>query len=417
MSSTLPKYIYLVDCNQFYVSCERIFNPKLLNKPVVVLSNNDGCVVARSKEAKELGIPMGAPAFKFDSLFKAQKVHVFSSNYALYADISSRVMNVLSTFSQDIEYYSIDEAFLEIETDDPFALGKIIKEKIFKEVGIPVSVGISHTKVLAKVATDLAKGDVGVHFLNDPDPVLQEFPIQEVWGIGRQWSQFLKSRGIHTAYQFKEKSDTWLKKEMSVVGLRLAHELRKERRLGLNQSPDPKQSITCSRSFGEVVTDLETLCEALASFCSRAVEKLREEKELASSITVFAMTSRFQKDPYYNQATLTLHSPTDFTPTITSLAKEGLTRIFKPGERYKKVGVILSGLVLKACYQQDLFDDPQDIVKQDQLTSLVESINKKFGKRAISYASEGVARKWKMKETLKSPQYTTRWDELLTIHI
>lgn len=421
MSSTKPSksVIALVDCNSFYCSCERVFNPRLWGKPVVVLSNNDGCIVARSKEAKALGIPMGAPAFKWKETFEQNSVFVYSSNYTLYGDLSRRVMEVLQQFSPEVEIYSIDEAFLALETDDPIALGQKIRARVAKWTGIPVSVGIAPTKTLAKVANHLAKKDPshkGVFELRDPrqiDHVLSRFPLGDIWGIGRRLSKRLNALKIQTPYQFKQADSGWIRKNFSVTLLKTALELRGTSCLQLEDVYAKKKSITCSRSFGQTVATLGSLEEALANYTARAAVKLRQQESLAAVLTVFLTTSPFIAAPYGNSATITLPTPTDFTPELITYAKRALAPLFRPGYPYKKVGVILNALTEKACYQPDLFVAPSP--QRDKAMQALDTVNAKMGRYAIQIAAEGVKKPWQMRRTHTSQRFTTDFKELLII--
>ncbi|HSX12713.1 MAG TPA: Y-family DNA polymerase, partial [Rhabdochlamydiaceae bacterium] len=347
MSSAKPSFFFLIDCNAFFVSCEKLFNPGLSQKPVVVLSNNDGCVVARSKEAKALGIPMGAPAFKYQSLFKEKEVQVFSSNFSLYSDISYRVMRVLSQFTCDMEEYSVDEAFLLLDCPHPREKAAEIKQRVLQWTGIPVSIGIGKTKTLAKVANDLAKKEEkanGIFFLDTPesiDAALKWLPVSEIWGIGRRLEDSLHAYGIHTALAFKNAADSWLKKLFSVTVYKTALELRGIHCLSLDTVAPAKQSITCSRSFAKPVYTLDSLNEALATFTASAAEKMRAEESYASFLSVFLTTSPFIPNAYGNSAHLSLPEPTSYTPLLISYAKEALKTIYKEDYGYKKVGVIL----------------------------------------------------------------------------
>ena len=411
---------YLIDCNQFFVSCEQLFNARLKKKPVVVLSNNDGIVVARSKEAKALGIPMGAAAFQYEALFKEKKVFVLSSNYSLYGDISQRVMAVLSRFSPNMEEYSIDEAFLYLESTNPTQEAEKIKKTVQMWTGIPISIGMGKTKTLAKVASDLAKntpsGIFGFFSSDDVDNALRDLPPKEIWGIGSRLSEALHSQGIRTALALKNAPDEWLKKKFSIAVQRMAWELRGIECLSLQECPSPKQSITCSRSFGRPVTELSELNEAVSSYTANVAEKLRQQSCLCSFLSVFLMTSPFQKAPYSATLTLTLSEPSCFSPLLINCAKEALKRIYKQGFLYKKVGVILGGLVSEGCVQRDLFSSC-DVKKQKNAMELVDKINDKYGKRALHFAAEGVLQSWRMKRSSCSPCYTTKWSEVLHISI
>ncbi|NGX37903.1 MAG: DNA polymerase IV 1 [Chlamydiae bacterium] len=412
MSSTKQNK-FLVDCNSFYVSCERVFNPKLWGKPVVVLSNNDGCVVARSKEAKALGIPMGAPAYQYKKLFHEKNVFVYSSNYTLYGDLSHRVMQVLAQFSPHMEIYSIDEAFLEIETADPLALGFEIKSRVWKWTGIPVSVGISSTKTLAKVANHIAKKGSGANLLNQIDSTLATFPLGDIWGIGRRLSSRLQQRGILTPLELKNADSGWIRKCFSTTLLKTALELRGISCLKIEETTAPRKSITCSRSFSSPVETLKALEEALSSYTARAAEKLRAQESLASYLTVFLSTSPFIQMPYSNSATILLPAPNDHTPTLITYAKMCLRGIFREGYLYKKVGVLFTDLSSKACYQQDLFYHPSP--RQTQAMQALDRINAAYGKPALQFAAEGIEKPWKMRRMHTSQHFSTSWKELLTI--
>lgn len=412
---------FLVDCNQFYVSCEQVFNPKLQAKPVVVLSNNDGCVVARSKEAKALQIPMGAPVYQYAELFKREKVHVFSSNYTLYGDMSQRVMRVLSHFSEQMEEYSIDEAFLQIACQDPIFLAKQIKQKVLQWTGIPVSIGIGATKTLAKLANDIAKKRDGIFsFCNKMkiDPILEKLAPKEVWGIGSRLSQALLAEGICNAKAFKDLPDHWIKHRFSVTLLRTAWELRGIPCLDLHDAPLERKSITRSRSFGCKVTDLIELNEALCSYADDALENLRKEHLLPSFVTVFLTTSPFIEKAYSNSYTLVLPEPTHYTPAVCRLAKDALKRIYRHGLPYKKTGIVLGGLVPEHSFQPDLFQlrtcNPQ---KQLQAMQVFDDVKIRYGKSALRFASEGTHQKWRMQRGSVSARFTTSWNELLTIRI
>lgn len=418
-------YYYLVDCNQFYVSCERVFNPRLEGKPVVVLSNNDGCVVARSKEAKALKIPMGAPAYQYRDLFREKGVRVYSSNYTLYGDLSGRVMQVLSECGCSMEVYSIDEAFLLSDHTHPIEFAREIKNRVFRWTGIPVSIGIGKTKTLSKVANDIAKKDhpsSGVFFFKDPEDVervLKELPVEEIWGIGSRLKERLASHGILTALEFKNAPDSWIKKHLSVTSLRCAWELRGISCLEFSECPLPRQSITRSRSFGAPVTTLQDISEALSSHVAGAAEKLRTDSSLASYLTVFLLTSPFRKNAYSNSLTFSLPEPTNYTPLLIQHAKEALKRIFREGYVYKKVGVILGGLIEDSCYQPDLFTSCRpDKKKQLLAMKLLDTINNRYDHPVLQFASEGLGKHpWQMQRRCCSQRFTTCWEELLKVRI
>lgn len=424
MSSTKPKsYFALIDCNNFFVSCERVFNPALLNRPVVVLSNNDGCVVARSKEAKALGIPMGAAAFKYKALFDTQKVIVLSSNFMLYGDLSNRVMEIVKPYAVEMQIYSIDEAFLCLDAKNIEEVCKKIRKEILQYVGIPVSIGVSTTKTLAKVAGDLAKkAPEGCSFLLTEDEIsktLRTFPVEDIWGIGRQLETFLKSKGINTADEFRKAPDRWLKDQLSIVGLRMALELRGQSCLKIQEEPVPQKSILSSKSFGRPVESFQEVAEALSSYTALAAEKLREQDLLASSVEAFILTNPFASEGtfYANSATIPLLEPSSYTPHLIAHALMALKSIYRPGLFYKKTGVRFQGLVSKTCLQRDLFTPPADLHKQDTLMRTIDGLNARLGYNAIKFAAEGLNPQWKMKKEKSSARFTSSWDELLTIQI
>ncbi|HEY9826948.1 MAG TPA: Y-family DNA polymerase [Stenomitos sp.] len=406
----------LCDCNSFYASCEVVFAPHLQGKPVIVLSNNDGAVVARSLEAKRIGIPMGEPLFKIQHLIKQHHVQVFSSNYSLYGDMSQRVMQALAQFTPELEIYSIDEAFLSLDNFrqlDFFKHGLNIKATVHKWTGIPVSIGIAPTKVLAKVAGDLAKKDAqGVFLLPEQyTEILAATPIADIWGIGRSHSKSLPAYGIETALDLRNANLNWIKQRYGVVMQRLVLELRGQRCFELELSPPTKKTITVSRSFSQKVTELSELKEAVATYTSRACEKLRRFELTTDALQIFVRTSHFEQTYYGNSITLSLPSSSDSTPEVLHFALKGCERIYRPGERYAKAGVILLGLRPKSERQLSLWDAPATS-KSDALMQVIDSINQQFGKGAIRFAAAGLKQTWSMKQERRSPRYTTRWDEL-----
>jgi DNA polymerase V len=421
MSSTnYNDYIFLVDCNQFYVSCEQVFNPKLMSTPTVVLSNNDGCVVARSKEAKAIGIPMGAPLFQIQKLIQTNKVNVLSSNFELYGNMSFRVMQTLYQFSSDMEEYSIDEAFLFVTCQDPLSLAREIRKTVYQHTGIPVSIGIGLTKTLAKVAGDLAKNTKdGLFALTENvDHVLIDLPIMDIWGVGKKIATQLKSYHIHTALMLKQADDTWIKKIFSVVLLRTVWELRGTRCLQTEDVNIPRQSITCSKSFGKAITVLRDLEESVSSYMAQAAVRLRRDESLTKQILVFIYTSRFQDDYYSNYQAMTLPEATDYTPMLLTYAKAALHKIFIEGYAYKKAGVTLLDISPKTCVQQDLFASSMSTnIKHKKAMQVLDQIQGKMGRGAITFASEGIDPTWKSKKKQITPCYTTRWDDILTIKI
>lgn len=427
MSSIDPsKKLYaLVDCNNFFVSCERVFDPYLIGKPVVVLSSNDGCVVARSKEAKTLGIPMGAPAFKYADLFRNYHVKVLSSNFALYADMSSRVMRTLENFSPDLQIYSIDEAFLVLDVPDVVAYCQEMKQTVLKYTGIPISIGIGKTMTLSKVANDIAKKDPfcqNVFSLESSvvrEKVLQQLPVEDVWGIGKRIADFLHRQDIHTAGEFKDADDNWIKKSLSIVGLRMAWELRGISCLSMEETPPPKKSITCSRSFSRPISDLDELLEAISTYTSRAAEKLRDQESLASYMDIFLMTNQHHDSPYYaNQVQVILPQPSHYTPRLIHYAKRGLRHIFREGLFYKKTGLTLGGLVPSKAYQLDFFvENKGEQEKERAIMQVMDQLNQQYGYKIIKTAAEGIEQPWKSKRQNCTPHYTTCWNEILTIKI
>lgn len=413
--------VALVDCNNFYASCERVMAPRLEGKPIIVLSNNDGCVVARSNEAKALGIAMGVPEFQIRSLIRAHHVEVFSSNYTLYGDLSQRVMETLEQFSPNIEVYSIDEAFLSLvgfERRDLTEYGRQIRRTVKQWTGIPVSIGIAETKTLAKIANRIAKkhpeygGVFDLSAYPDRTGLLETVAVEEIWGIGPNHARLLKQHGISKARQLREADDQWIRKHIGITGVRLVHELRGQSCLELEECPAPKQSIACSRSFGRPVWTLDEMEEAVASYTSRVAEKLRSGGLAATVLTVSVMTNEFRDDPQYrNSVTCSLPVGTNITSELIRAATEGLRTIFRKGYRYKKAGVMVTGLVSANQVQPDLFDH-QDRVRSTRLMAALDAINERWGSGTLQYAAGGIAISWKAQFHQRSPAYTTKWEEL-----
>ena len=407
MSST--KYS-LVDCNSFYVSCERLFNPKLLKRPVVVLSNNDGCVIARSKEAKAVGISMGAPAFEFKQQFLRHDVAVLSSNFALYGDISNRVMETLESFGHPIEIYSIEEAFMEIRLEMGLSFGEEVRARVLKWTGIPISMGIGSTKTLAKVGSDLAKNSSsGVHLIDHPIVTLQNVPVEEIWGIGSQLGETLRGYGIQTAGQLIRCDPTWIQHRFSVALLRIVMELQGTPLLKLAEVPPPKKGIISSRSFGKVVTELGELKEAIASFIAIACEKLRAQASTASRLSVFL----YDRERHAESATTTLTIATAFTPDLIQHAHRLLQILYLPGKGYRKAGVMLQEIISDKETQLDFFVEP----RTSELMKLVDRINQIHGDGTIFFGAEGTHQTWAAVKQNVSSHFTTQWDELLTIQL
>ena len=407
----------LADCNNFYVSCERLFNPKLEGCPVIVLSNNDGCVVARSQEAKQLGIKMGDPYFKIRDYCARMKIAVYSSNYKLYGDISHRVMSVLDSMAEEIEFYSIDEAFLQFSGNSQglFELCAEIRQKVSKWVGIPLSLGIGPTKTLAKIANFYAKKDraTGIFDLSCPSfqkEILQNFPVEEIWGIGRALSERLYAMGVRTAWEFREMEPLAIRKKMGVVGERMLWELRGVSCLSLAK-PVPKKSITYSRSFGKIVDDLNELGEALSTFASGACVKLRRQKSSASALSVFLEAALKDGTRRQFATTSSFLQPTNDTAEIITAAKTCLAKLFSKTERYKKCGIILLDLIKDDLVIPDLFLAPPPSLKRKKLMDAVDALNAHYGKNVLFYGAMGVGHSWKMRSDKCSP-YSTEWDSL-----
>ena len=412
----------LLDCNNFYVSCERLFNPRLEGRPVVVLSNNDGCIIARSNEAKALGIKMGEPFFQCRQLIAAHRVEVFSSNYPLYADLSQRVMDIIAQLEPEVEVYSIDEAFIRLPEATPAALrenGCRLRATIRRQVGIPVAIGFGPTKTLAKVANRVAKKQPehgGVFVLPEPgqerDQILADLGVEDVWGIGYRSTAKLAARGIRTALALSKADDEWLRKRLTVTGLRTAMELRGVSCLPLEQSPSPSKSIITSRSFGRPVGDLGELREALATYVSVAAAKMREQHLNAGCLQVFLTTNRFRpaEPQYSNSMTVTLAQPTASTPELIRRATDSLRRIYPQGFAYQKVGVVLLDLADAGYVQPSLFHPLRP--GQEKLMAAMDRINQRWGRDTLHSAATGFRKPWKNRQTRKSPAYTTSWHEL-----
>ena len=435
----------LVDCNNFYVSCERVFNPSLRGKPVVVLSNNDGCIIARSNEAKALGIPMGAPLHLYKTLIKQNKIFTYSSNYTLYGDMSSRVMSVLNYFIPNIEIYSIDEAFLNLKNfniqslqDEMFK----IRERIYQWTGIPVSIGIGPTKTLAKLANKIAKKNSsnGVYILTVSTQlthILSDMKLEDIWGVSTGWGNRLRSIGINNPRQLQQANPRQIRTLISVVGERIIYELRGQPCLALEEVIN-KKSITVSRSFGNMINDKDSLKKALANYAARAAEKLRYQDSVCGGIYVFINTNRFRERDlqYSNSATINFDELTDSTTIIIEKSFKLLENLYRPKYNYKKIGVTLLGLKQKDdgssdnyIIQGSLFipnaDQKIHMSRSCDRMKLIDNINTKMGKMTIFHGSQGVIKnsrniksepdKWRMRSCYKSPFYTTNWDDILRV--
>ncbi len=413
----------LVDCNNFYVSCERVFNPGLAGKPVVVLSNNDGCVIARSNEAKAIGIKMGVPLFMVRDLIKTHHVHVYSSNYALYGDMSRRVIEVLMQFSPDVEIYSIDEAFLDLAgfNGNLADYGRSIRATVLTWTGIPVSVGIAGTKTLAKIAGHIAKKSKKADGVLDlttssyqRDAALAITDVEEIWGVGRGYAGFLRSVGIKNALELRDAPENLIKKRMGITGLRILRELRGVSCYPLEQGPHSPQEITVSRSFKHPLADAADLSEAVAAYTSRGAEKLRQEHLEANVLAVFLLTDPYgKKDRYFNMKTVRLPFATNDTGELIGYAHSSFDEIYRKGFLYKKAGVIFRELSPDNCTQTSLFADHRK-EKSGKIMEAFDSINSRFGRDSIRYAATGTAgdRKWKTVFQWRSPSYTTDWNQL-----
>lgn len=413
----------LVDCNNFYASCERLFRPDLNHQPIIVLSNNDGCVVARSKEAKALGIKMAVPVFQIQDIILHHQVQVFSSNYALYADISQRVMQILEEQVPRIEIYSIDEAFLDMtgfqQHQALFDRGRQIKQKIYQWVGIPVCVGIAPTKTLAKLANYAAKkypatqGVVDLSQTTRQQKLMARTPVAEVWGVGRRIAARLNQHQIYTALELSRQDHTWIRRHFSIVLARTIQELNGVPCFDLEESPSRKKQIVCSRSFGRKVTERTEIEQALCTYAARAAKKLRAQKQQAKTITLFIRTSAFQDQQHPYQRSLSKHFviPTNDTRDMMAQIKQLIPRLWQPGYAYAKAGVMLSDFYDEGTYQLDLWT-PENLRPQSKaLMQVIDKINQ-TGLGHIQFAAQGIERSWHMQRNKQSPAYTTRWSDL-----
>jgi len=415
--------IALVDCNNFYASCERVFNPKIENKPVIVLSNNDGCVIARSNEAKVLGVKMGEPAFKLKNLIERYNINVFSTNFALYGDLSKRVMNVMSAEVDKMEIYSIDEAFLDFTDYASKERGIAIRKKVQQWTGIPVSVGIAPTKVLAKVAGHIAKKHTkaGVFMFDDEDLIrraLNVFAVEDLWGIGKKTAQKLKAVGIHTALQFRECDSNWIRRHLSINGVRLQKELYGQVCYPIEVTRKRKQNICTARSFGTEIKELSKLKEAIGSHANTCATKLRKEKSCCTTVSVFLSTNPFkpQAKQYNPYKMIQLDVPTNDSMEIVKTAIKGLESIYRDDCIYKKAGVIVGRIVPQEQTQLSLFDS-LDRKKRKSINVAVDKINATMGKNKVKLAVQGNGRKWRLKQEKLSPCYTTRFTDILEVII
>ena len=415
----------LVDCNNFYCSCERAFNPKLENRPVIVLSNNDGCAISRSEEAKALGIAMASPAFMMEDLLKKNNVAVFSSNYTLYGDMSDRVMKTIGSFVPRMEIYSIDEAFLDLhdmESVDLIQLAIKIRSTVKQNTGIPVSIGIAPTKTLAKMANRYAKKkrkDVGVFWAANDDLIkemLQYTEVGDIWGIGHQYALFLKRHGIHTALQLSETPEEWVRVNLSVVGQRLLNELKGIPAIQWEFDAPAKKNITTSRSFGKLLSDAHTIKEAIANHAATCALKLRQQKSCCKTLQVFIHTNphKTEEVQYSRSINVQLETATNNTSEIIKHACKGFDIIFKEGYRYMKCGIIVDHLVPEDQIQHSMFDNA-DRARNKMVINALDKINKSLGKEIVRFAVQGYEKKYRLKTDHLSPGYTTNIDQIIKV--
>ena len=416
----------LVDCNNFYASCERVFRPDLVGKPIVVLSNNDGCVIARSNEAKAVGVPMGAPAFENEQLFRTFNVQVFSPNFALYGDMSHRVMSILSEYAPEVEIYSIDEAFLQLAGFDYVNLqnyGEDMQRRVTKWTGIPISVGIAPTKALSKVANKIAKKfpaqTKSVYIIDTEEKrikALKWLPIEDVWGIGRQHAKRLRVLNVHTAYDFTQLDDGLVRKQMSVVGLRLKHDLQGIPTLQM-EDVQPKKNIATTRTFDKNYSSFDDIKERVTTFAVSCAEKLRSQHSCCNALMVFIHTNGHRQDlaQYSRNIVVKLPFATNSNIEMARFAVAALEQIFKKGYQYKKAGVMVMDFTPENQRQLKLFDDSN--VKHIPLMKAVDKLNARYGQQKIKLASQDLKKVWKMKQEKLSPRYTTNLNDIITIHV
>ena len=417
----------LIDCNNFYASCERVFDPRLERRPIVVLSNNDGCVIARSNEAKALGIAMGEPAFKKEDVYAKHNVAVFSSNFALYGDMSQRVMRTLAQHSAAMEIYSIDEAFLDcsgLTADGLDRFGSQLRKTVKQWTGIPVSIGVAPTKTLAKVANHIAKrlpDNSGVCVLEKEETIeycLKKLPVEKLWGVGRRYALFLRSWGINTAWDLRRMPEGWVKENMTVVGLRLQKELKGEPCIPMEHNPQKKKEICTSRSFGTMVTELDELKQAVSMYATRCAEKLRTQNSCTNLVNVFLHTNPFRPDlpQYKNVRLVRLPVASNSTLTIVQSALRGLESIYMKGYQYKKAGVIVSGLVPLNTIQYNVFHST-DEDRHMRLMTAMDKVNDREGRDVLRVAEQGFTRRLILRQERQSPCYTTRCADIMTLAV
>lgn len=423
----MKKLFALIDCNCFYVSCERVFDPTGRDRPAVVLSNNDGCAISRSPEAKAVGIAMGAPIFKCENEVRRHNVKIYSANFVLYGDMSERVMAVLSRFTPNLEVYSIDEAFLALDGfagRDLDSYGRGMRSAVKQQTGIPVSVGISSTKTLAKIANHFAKDhqDTGGVFVlaegEKTTAMLERTPVGEVWGIGREKAEFLNRNGIQNARQLRDAPDVWVKKHLTIMTLRTVWELRGISCLALEDASPDKKAIGISRTFGYEVRELSQMKEAVSAYMSRAAEKLRRQKSLCAFAQVFVETNPFKDAPFYrNSASTDLTPPTADSSRLVKIGLALLDKIFRDGLSYKSCGVLLTHLSPESSAQETWFKEQYTGSQRQKLMNAVDAYNRTVNSGKLILASEGLGKPWFMKQARRSKRFTTRWDELLEVRV
>jgi len=419
--------IALLDCNNFYVSCERVFNPSLRGKPVIVLSNNDGCAIARSDEAKELGIKMATPVFMIVDLIKKHNVQVFSSNYELYGDMSDRVMRIIKSFVQVVEVYSIDEIFLDLSNIKYQSIEQLaidLRQSVQQQTGIPVTVGVAPTKTLAKMANRFAKKfkkKIGVHYAATKEAINEMLTVTEVgdiWGIGHQYEKLLLLHNIKTAFDFVNTNEEWIRKNMSVVGHRMVKEMKGIPCIKWEQTPPPRKAICTSRSFGNLLTKKHQIEEAVAAFTASCAQKLRKENTVANTLQVFVQTNPFRHEDkqYFASQDLHLRVPSNNTKELLSYAMRGLNNIFQNGFNYHKAGILLTDIVPSKFIQLSIFDKPESS-QQKNLMKTIDKVNRNFGRDTVRFGSQGFDKQWHLRRQYLSKAFTTNPNEFLTIKI
>lgn len=427
----MNQMLALVDCRHFYVSCERVFNASVQTRPCIVLSNNDGCIVALSDDARALGLKRGMPLFQCRDVVERHGIQLFSSNYSLYQAVSDRVMSVLAPFTLQMEPYSIDEAYLDVSHVAPDALldyGRVLRATVLRQTGIPTSVSIAPTKTLSKIAHELAKKhpehrdviSLAQMAESELDRLLAEVDIEEVWGIGARYAQRLRLHGIHTARDLKYADLAWVRRHLSVLGARTMLELRGQSCIPLEVQAKPKKGFMNAKTFGTPTESLAQLEEAVATYTARAAEKLRRQDSLATCVNVFVRTNPFQQDlpQYANSVSRTLPFPTAFTADIITAALEALRLVYRPGYHYSKTGVFFSQIVPQAALQFDLFGDYtlSEHVQKIRLMCVIDLLNTWFGRDTVFFGAQGITREWQMRRTMLSQRAVTSWEEIMVVH-